>query len=53
MYHVHVYFSEIYRIVSQKQLPDTGSGSDGPSGKTITIASTQPDNSANKKPCCN
>jgi len=31
-------FPEIYRIVSQKQLPDTSTSGDGPSGKTITIA---------------
>ena len=46
-------FSEIYRIVSQKQLSDTPNSGDGPSGRTITIPPTQTDNGANKKPCCN
>jgi len=46
-------FSEIYRIVSQKQLPDNSVGGDAPSGRTITIPTTQTDNSNSKKPCCN
>jgi hypothetical protein len=50
---IHIFISEIYRIVSQKQLPDTPGGGEGPSNRTITIPSTQTDSNAGKKPCCN
>jgi len=49
----HNILTEIYRIVSQKQLPDNSVGGDAPSGRTITIPTTQTDNSNSKKPCCN
>ena len=47
--------SEIYRIVSQKQLPDSpGGNKPGGSGTTpITISSTVDNNQPAKKPCCN
>ena len=47
--------SEIYRIVSQKQLPDSPGG-DKPGGNvnTVTINPTVDNNSANNKKCaCN
>eukprot|EP00096_Caligus_rogercresseyi_P015552 TRINITY_DN79_c0_g1_i9.p1 TRINITY_DN79_c0_g1~~TRINITY_DN79_c0_g1_i9.p1 ORF type:complete len:174 (-),score=1.84 TRINITY_DN79_c0_g1_i9:515-1036(-) len=45
---------EIYRIVSQKSLPDSGNSGAGPDdGATIDISSTVTENSGNKKPCCN
>ena len=50
---VSALIAEIYRIVSQKQLPDNSVGGDAPSGRTITIPTTQTDNSNGKKPCCN
>jgi len=50
----HNILTEIYRIVSQKQLPDSPGGP-GPSGTTkpITINPTVNDNPQAKKPCCN
>ncbi len=60
---VPLFFSpaEIYRIVSQKQLPDGGGGGAGGSdrpgggGQVIDIKSTTTDQNSgqNKKPCCN
>ena len=50
----HNILTEIYRIVSQKQLPDSPGG-DKPGGnvKPITINSTVDNNQQAKKPCCN
>ncbi len=51
-------FLEIYRIVSQKQLPDGGGGagvgaSDGPGkGGVIDIKTTVAENTGAKKNCC-
>eukprot|EP00096_Caligus_rogercresseyi_P015550 TRINITY_DN79_c0_g1_i10.p1 TRINITY_DN79_c0_g1~~TRINITY_DN79_c0_g1_i10.p1 ORF type:complete len:217 (-),score=49.71 TRINITY_DN79_c0_g1_i10:515-1165(-) len=50
----HNILTEIYRIVSQKSLPDSGNSGAGPDdGATIDISSTVTENSGNKKPCCN
>jgi len=51
----HNILTEIYRIVSQKQLPDSpGGNKPGGSGTTpITISSTVDNNQPAKKPCCN
>ncbi|XP_040564673.1 ras-related protein Rab-11B [Lepeophtheirus salmonis] len=50
----HNILTEIYRIVSQKSLPDSGNSGAGPDdGSTIDIGSTVTENSGNKKPCCN
>merc|ERR1711976_734652 len=51
----HNILTEIYRIVSQKQLPDNSSGGDalGGGGKPITIGSTTMDNNQQAKKCCN
>jgi len=50
----HNILTEIYRIVSQKQLPDSPGG-DKPGGnvKPITINPTVDNNQQAKKPCCN
>ena len=52
---ISIDLSEIYRIVSQKQLPDSpGGNKPGGSGTTpITISSTVDNNQPAKKPCCN
>eukprot|EP00094_Tigriopus_californicus_P009977 TCALIF_09620-PC protein Name:"Protein of unknown function" AED:0.14 eAED:0.14 QI:390/1/1/1/0/0.33/3/2549/64 len=44
---------EIYRIVSQKVLPEGGSGGDkpGPNGQPIDLKSTVPDHPGGKQ-CC-
>lgn len=51
----HFFFiTEIYRIVSQKQLPEgPASGGRPGSGDPIDLAKTQADNNGGKKPCCN
>lgn len=51
----HNILTEIYRIVSQKTLPDPGSSGSRPEdGSTIDIGSTvNNENGGNKKPCCN
>ena len=47
-------FSEIYRIVSQKQITDGGGDMDKPGGsQTINLQPTLTDSNPNKKPCCN
>ena len=46
-------FSEIYRIVSQKQITDGSSEGDKPGGsQTINLQPTVPD-TKDKKACCN
>ena len=46
-------FSEIYRIVSQKQITDEP-GMDKPGGsQTINLQPTLTDSNPTKKPCCN
>ena len=48
------HFAEIYRIVSQKQLPEGNVGGGKPgSGDPINLGATQNENTAGKKPCCN
>jgi GTPase SAR1 family protein len=50
----HNILTEIYRIVSQKQLPDSPGG-DRPGGPTVPIKinPTVDNNQQAKKPCCN
>ena len=46
--------SEIYRIVSQKQITDGGGDMDKPGGsQTINLQPTLTDNKPNNNPCCN
>lgn len=50
----HNILTEIYRIVSQKQLPDSpGGDKPGANVKPITINPTVDNNQQAKKPCCN
>ena len=60
--HIYVYLtvffiivSEIYRIVSQKQLPEGPAGGGGKpgGGAPINLERTQAENNGSKKPCCN
>jgi hypothetical protein len=49
----HNILTEIYRIVSQKQITEGGGESDRPAGgHTINLEPTKTDTD-NKKPCCN
>ena len=49
-----IFFPEIYRIVSQKQLPEGPAGGGRPGGgEAIHIDGTHPESSSGKKPCCN
>ena len=51
---IFFFFSEIYRIVSQKQLPEGPAGGGRPGGgEAIHIDGTHPESSSGKKPCCN
>ena len=51
---IHFFFPEIYRIVSQKQLPEGPAGGGRPGGgEAIHIDGTHPESSSGKKPCCN
>ena len=47
--------AEIYRIVSQKQLPDGpgGAGQKPGSSTGISLGPSDPENNSSKKPCCN
>jgi len=51
----HNILTEIYRIVSQKQLPEGPSGGNKPGdANAITLPGTDPGNNpGNKRPCCN
>jgi len=45
---------QIYRIVSQKQLPEGPAGGGRPGGgDPIHIDGTHPESNSGKKPCCN
>jgi len=45
---------QIYRIVSQKQLPEGPTGANRPGGgDPIHIEGTHSESSGSKKPCCN
>ena len=51
---INCIFSEIYRIVSQKQLPEGPTGANRPGGgDPIHIEGTHSESSGSKKPCCN
>ena len=51
---LYFFFSEIYRIVSQKQLPEGPSAGHRPGGgDPIHIEGTHSESSGSKKPCCN
>ena len=51
---VYFFLSEIYRIVSQKQLPEGPSAGHRPGGgDPIHIEGTHSESSGSKKPCCN
>ena len=53
-FHANIFFAEIYRIVSQKQLPEGPAGGGRPGGgEAIHIDGTHPESSSGKKPCCN
>merc|ERR1712086_434890 len=51
----HNILTEIYRIVSQKQLPEGpgGAGQKPGGGTGISLGPSDPENNSSKKPCCN
>ena len=49
----HNILTEIYRIVSQKQITDSGETERPGGSQAITLQPTQTEEGGGKKPCCN